>query len=379
MAKREASKDKSPVRLRRKKLANGNISLYLDVYVDGQRRKEYLKLYLIPDKNPLAKEKNKKTLDIAETIRAERILNIQSNKSEYFCVENKILKLPFVEYMEKEIEKLKGIRSQNYIRRYTSSIHWIKRFDEKTPLGQINKTWLQNYLHFLNSTPDKYGKKLNQNTIHEYLIYIANILNNAVREGIITKNPTKDLTKADRPKKYESKRPFLTAEEIKKLINTPTPPKYNPIRAAFLFSCFCGLRYSDIQQLKWENIVEQGVSITIEKKIQKTQSMLTLPLNKKAAEFLPERDEEKKVVFDLPKSMATVEMYIKVWAEFAQIDKHITFHTARHTFAVSILTCGGDIYTLSKLLGHKKITTTQIYADILEDTKKNTMILLDTL
>lgn len=107
--------------------------------------------------------------------------------------------------------------------------------------------------------------------------------------------------------------------------------------------------------------------------------MLTLPLNKKAIEFLPERDKEKKVVFDLPKSMATVEMYIKIWAEFAQIDKHVTFHTARHTFAVSILTCGGDIYTLSKLLGHKKITTTQIYADILEDTKKNTMSLLDTL
>lgn len=377
MRREKDIKDKSPIKLRRKKLANGNISLYLDVYNSGQRKKEYLKLYLIPEKTNLDKSKNKKTLEVAETIRAERILNIQSNKSGFFNSDNKYSKLPFVEYMEMEIKKLKGIRTQNYIRRYTSSINWIKKYDARTPLYNINKKWIQGYLHFLSETPGKHGRLLNQNTIHEYLIYIANILNNAVREGIIPYNPTKKLSAADRPKKYESRRDFLTQEEINKLINTPTPSKYNPIRAAFLFSCFCGLRYSDIVQLKWKNIVDQSGNITVEKKLQKTQNYLVLPLNKKAIEFLPEREENEKSVFHLPSSMATVEMYIKIWAEFAKIDKHVTFHTARHTFAVSILTCGGDIYTLSKLLGHKKISTTQIYADILEETKKKTMDLLD--
>lgn len=378
MARKE-TKDKAPIKLRRKKLANGNTSLFLDVYIDGQRRKEYLKLYLIPEKNNLAKEQNIKTLEIAETIRAERIINLQANKSEFFQKENKTLNIPFVKYMEKEIEKMKGIRTQNYIRRYTTSVNWVRKFDSKTTLKDIDKRWIQRYLKFLAITPGKYGKILNQNTIHEYLIYIANVLNNAVREGLISSNPTKSLNVADRPKKYESKREFLTAEEIKKLIDVPSPEKYNNIRSAFLFSCFSGLRYSDIQQLKWEHIKKYKEGVVIEKKLQKTQNMLNLPLGKRAMSFLPERKGDKEFIFKLPKSMATVEMYIKLWSEFAKIDKHVTFHTARHTFAVSILTCGGDIYTLSKLLGHKKITTTQIYADILEETKKNTMNLLDTI
>ena len=378
MARKE-TKDKAPIKLRRKKLANGNTSLFLDVYIDGQRRKEYLKLYLIPEKSSIAKEQNIKTLEIAETIRAERIINLQANKSEFFQKENKTLNTPFVKYMEKEVEKMKGIRTQNYIRRYTTSVNWVRKFDSKTALKDIDKRWIQRYLKFLSVTPGKYGKILNQNTIHEYLIYIANVLNNAVREGLITSNPTKSLNVADRPKKYESKREFLTAEEIRKLIDVPSPEKYNNIRGAFLFSCFSGLRYSDIQQLRWEHIKEYKEGVVIEKKLQKTQNMLNLPLGKRAVSFLPERKGDKEMVFKLPKSMATVEMYIKLWSEFAKIDKHVTFHTARHTFAVSILTCGGDIYTLSKLLGHKKITTTQIYADILEETKKNTMNLLDTI
>lgn len=377
MAKKKIIKEKSPVKLRQRKLANGNVSLFLDIYEGGQRRKEYLKLYLIPEINDAAKEQNKNTLKVAETIKVERILNIQSKKSSFFTAENSALKLPFVEYMEKEIEKYKGIRTKNYIRRYTSSVKWVKRYDDKTPLCDINTLWIQRYIHFLSVTPGKYGKILNQNTIHEYLIYIANILNNAVREGLIQSNPTKKLSLADRPKKYESKREFLTQEEIKKMIDVPTIDKYNNIRNAFLFSCYCGLRYSDIQQLKWKDIKETKEGMIVEKKLQKTQTMLYLPLSKKASSFLNTRKTDTDFVFNLPKSMATVEMYIKLWSEFAKIDKHVTFHTARHTFAVSILTCGGDIYTLSKLLGHKKISTTQIYADILEETKKKTVDLLD--
>jgi site-specific recombinase XerD len=115
----------------------------------------------------------------------------------------------------------------------------------------------------------------------------------------------------------------------------------------------------------------------VEKKMQKTKSMLYLPLNKKAASLLPPRKDGNEFVFDLPNSMTTTESYIKVWSEFAMIDKHVTFHTSRHTFAVNILACGGDVFTLSKLLGHKKVTTTQIYADVRDEAKTKTMELLD--
>jgi site-specific recombinase XerD len=351
--------------------------LYLDIYDSGRRTKEYLKLYLLPKRTEADKERNRKTLELAEAIKAERILNLQSNKSTFFKPIKKELKMSFADYMAHELEAMKNIRTKDYIRRYTTGETWVRRYDAKTTLKQIDKKWIQGFIHFLTVTPGKYGRLLNQNTIHEYLIYIANVLNNAVREGIIDSNPTKSLQPVDRPKKYESKREYLTDDEIKKLIEVPDTGKYNNIRSAFLFACFCGLRYSDIQQLQWKHLKQTEDGVVINKKIQKTQTMAYLPLNKKAISFLPPRSKDNDFVFNLPKSMTTIEAYIKVWSEFAGIDKHITFHTSRHSFGVNILAFGGDIYTLSKLMVHKRVTTTKIYAEVLNENKKKTAELLD--
>ena len=369
--------DKSPVKIRTKLSPKGHKSIYLDIYDNGVRKKEYLKLYLLPERTEAAREANRKTMELAETIRAERVITLQSKKSSFFVPENKKLKTPFADYMEAEIKRMEQLRTPDYIRRYKSGLVWVKRYDAKTALEAVDKKWIQGFIRFLTITPGKYGRLLNQNTIHEYLIYIANILNNAVREGIITSNPTKKLSTADRPKKYDSRRDYLTEDEIKKMVAMPASEVYNNIRGAFLFACFCGLRYSDIQQLKWKDIRYADNGIVVEKKLQKTQSMIYLPLSKRAVGFLPEREKPSELVFKLPKSMVTVEAYIKVWSEFANINKHVTFHTSRHTFAVSILAKGGDIYTLSKLLGHKRVTTTQIYADVLNEAKKKTVELLD--
>ena len=372
-------RDKSPVRLRKRRLLNGNYSLYLDIYDSGNRIKEYLKLYLLPERTAKAKEQNKKTLELAETIRAERMLALQANKSSFFQVSRKELGIPFAKYMRGEVERMKELRTPDYIRRYTSGIKWVEKFDTQTALGKIDKKWLQGFIKFLSTTPGKYGRLLNQNTIHEYLIYVANILNIAVREGILQSSPTKMLSTVDRPKKYDAGRDYLTIEELDRMQKVPSIGKYQHIRGAFLFACFCGLRYSDIMQLKWKNIRVTEEGLVIEKKIQKTQRPIYLPLSKKASNILPERGKESDLVFSLPKSMVTVEAYIKVWSEFAGIEKHVTFHTSRHTFAVNILALGGDIYTLSKLLGHKRVATTQIYAEVLDENKKKTMQLLDKL
>ena len=369
--------DKSPVKLRYKKISGGNRSLYLDIYDSGKRKKEYLKLYLIPERTEEDRNKNSKTLELAETIRAERIINLQSNKSAFFTSKNKKARISFADYMANEIERMKQLRTKNYYRKYKCVETWIRRYDSCTALEEVNKKWVQGFIHFLSITPGKQGRKLNQNTIYVYLIYIANILNNAVREGLIVSNPTKSLSISDRPKKYDTSRAYLTEEEINRLKNVPSPTKYNDVRRAFLFACYCGLRYSDLQQLKWKNIKKTADGATIDMKLQKTQNLLYLPLNKTAIQLLPERQRYNDLVFTLPKSMVTTEAYIKVWSEFAQIDKHITFHSSRHTFAVNILAKGGDIYTLSKLLGHKRVSTTQIYAEVLGESKKRTIELLD--
>ena len=136
------------------------------------------------------------------------------------------------------------------------------------------------------------------------------------------------------------------------------------------------MRYSDIIQLRWLHLIYNKEGIFIDKQMQKTKERLVLPLNDTAISFLPSKGGSKEPVFNLPRSLSTTEIYLKVWTEFAGIDKHVTFHTARHSFAVNILSSGGDIYTLSRLMGHKRVSTTQIYADILDTTKKRTIDLL---
>jgi integrase len=140
----------------------------------------------------------------------------------------------------------------------------------------------------------------------------------------------------------------------------------NEVKDAFIFSCFTGLRYSDILNLKWQNIINNK----IEFRQQKTGGVEYLPLSQTAKKILetklPYRKDE--FVFHLPQKPVIWE-HIKNWVKKAEINKRVSFHTARHTFATLSLTMGTDLYTVSKLLGHKSISTTQVYAKIV-DAKK---------
>lgn len=133
-----AFKDKSPVKIRLKKLTNGNKSLFLDIYDNGIRKREYLKLYLIPEKSEAAKEANEKTMAIAETIRAERVISIQAGRSMFFDA-RKEARIPFADYMADEIKRMQKVRTKDYIRRYKCGEGWVRRYDDKTLLCDINR------------------------------------------------------------------------------------------------------------------------------------------------------------------------------------------------------------------------------------------------
>ena len=139
---------------------------------------------------------------------------------------------------------------------------------------------------------------------------------------------------------------------------------------AFLFSCFCGLRISDIKTLKWGELKSYSDGLAIEKLQVKTGQQITVPLSANALEWLPSKGEAKdeSLVFSLP-SYFSINRCVKKWAKEADIKKDVTFHIARHTFATTLLTLGADIYTTSKLLGHQNIRTTQIYAEVVNKKK----------
>lgn len=157
-------------------------------------------------------------------------------------------------------------------------------------------------------------------------------------------------------------------------------PFYNILlRKAFLFSCFCGLRHCDIIALRWEDIrYDENGNALLSIIQKKTKEAISLPLCSEAIKHLPDRGNapETEKVFAGLVSLGRSNVILHKWVEQAGISKHVTFHTARHTHATMMLTLGVDLYTVSKLLGHTNIQTTQIYAKLVDESKKKAIDLI---
>ena len=165
----------------------------------------------------------------------------------------------------------------------------------------------------------------------------------------------------------ETKREYLTLEELKRLADTPCDIPV--LRRAAIFSCFTGLRVSDIMQLEWKHIVKApdgGWCMRI--RTEKTETEATLPISEEALSYCGKRKKDGKVFEDFARGMLTAPL--QRWLKRAGITKHITFHCFRHTFATLQLAMGTDLYTVSKMLTHRFISTTQIYADIMDLEKR---------
>lgn len=377
MGKKVTTKAKEPIRLRTKKLSNGNLSIYLDYYRSGVREYEFLKLYLIPEKNKGAKIQNEETLRTANAIKAQRIVALQ-NEVHGFALGNKA-KVNFIEYMYQQAEDYSKKDSIAYSESIRVTIgHLVKYKGDKITLNQVDKAFLQGFLTYLTSVKSKRGLPLSEASKALYYDVVSIALNKAVKDEIIPFNPASKIPYTDRPQPGNATKQYLTYDEVKALVNTPC--KYVELKQAFLFSCFCGLRYSDVKGLMWEKIhkIAEG-TYQVEIKQQKTGEVLYLPLSNNALQWLPWKDDEALLigrVFNLPSSTTTIEKYLGIWAKEAGIDKHVTFHVARHTNATLMLYFGADIYTVSKLLGHTNVNTTQVYAKIVDESKRKAVNLI---
>jgi len=331
------------IKLRKRKRSNNTYSLYLDIYHNGQRKTEYLGLYLTEDKIS-----NKSTQQLAENIRAKRQLELQ-NQSYGFTSETR-RKENFVIYFERLVNLRPADRGS-----WICTLKMLKTFTSGSIAFQnITPEWLEIFKkHLLDN--------LSQITAWNYYSNIKYALNKAVKEKIIHSNP---CLLVDNIKKPETKREYLIFEEVQKLMNTKCGNEN--VKDAFIFCCFTGLRISDVINLEWKNIKDNQIQF-IQKK---TSNIQYLPLSKTAQSILEKRKEkdvqaEDKTIFNLPNKVVCWEQ-IKNWVKAAKIEKRVSFHTARHTFATLSLTYGTDLYTVSKLLGHKDISTTQIYAKIID-------------
>lgn len=382
--KKKEIKMKEPVRIREKRLNDGNVSLYLDMYYMGARKKEGLKLYLVPEVNAAAKLQNRNTLKLAEQIKAERILDIQQHGLVNW--ENvKKGRMTLAAWVEKYTKDENGLTpasmrsKRNAQARVEQYLLYIGK--PNLALKEVDKDFCKGFIAFLKTCTFNNGKKtLGSTTCRIFMNRLAAALNMAVREGLIDNNPFKLLDAKEKPQKKSAMREFLTIEELRTLIATPC--RYEIVKKAFLFSCFTGLRYSDMMALKWNEIhkAADGKTLYIEHEQVKTKNMVTIPLSNEALRWMPRKSKgDERVFHQLRITSTTVEVVLGEWMQEAGIRKHITYHCSRHTAATLLLTLGADLYTVSKILGHRSIRMTEVYAKIVDKKKIETMNLVNNM
>ena len=373
---KKSKQPKEPVRIRFKQLVNGAQSIYLDIYVEGKRTYEFLKLYLIPETNAMARTQNAVALSAANKLKSEKIIEITANRGGIKALPNrsKLLVQDWMNTYYEDCER-RGRRGNAIIK---NTAHVLAAFRKDAMMGNIDKDFCLKFISFLrNEYISQYGRKLSEMTGVSYLGCFRGALNAAVSAGVIAENPLNRLSAKEKIKMPESKREYLTIEEVKKLIATPCPKPI--VKSAFLTSCYCGLRISDIKRLTWGDITIDGDQWRINLVMHKTGTPIYLPLSKQARTWMPERGgrADTDLVFGKMPVDNIINKAIAEWAKAAGISKKVTYHTSRHTMATMLLTLGADLYTVSKLLGHSRIETTQIYGKIINKKKDDAIGLLD--
>jgi integrase/recombinase XerD len=359
---------------KRQHTKTGSISLFLEIYKgtskspDGKvkniRDYEYLNLYLIDKpKSPFDKQHNKDTLQLAESIKAKRELEIKNGQ--YGFVNKFKQSTNFIEYFTAQMEKRQ--QSKGNYGNWDSTLKHLKNFAGTNVLfSDIDQKFCENFRDFLkNKAKKSSGQSLSSASVSSYFTKFRACLKEAVKEKIILSNPS---TEVSSPRIIENQREYLTYDELKSIVKVEC--RYDVLKRAFLFSCLTGLRWSDVNNLKWSQVqlTNEGWRITFHQ--QKTKGLQYLDISDQARGYLGEVGNPESKIFIGLKYSAYMNLELSKWMMRAGITKNITFHCARHTFAVLQLTLGTEIFTLSKLLGHSELKTTQIYAKIIDQKKR---------
>ncbi|MEM7550413.1 MAG: site-specific integrase [Bacteroidota bacterium] len=361
------------VTLRQKKISKGMISLYLDFYpplVDPETKKstrrEFLKLYLHEKpRGVLEKNHNKETKIQAESIRSSRQLDIQANRFDFIFKDTK--QIDFLSFFK----KLTGQRwkSDGNHGNWLSTYNYLERFaNGQCSTGDIDKAFCEGFKEYLKTTTSikSKSKKLSQNSQASYFSKFSVAIEEAFKKGHLKENY---MLKIDAIKQKETEREFLTLEELKALYNTEC--EFPQLKTAAIFSALTGLRWSDIVNLTWAELQYSEINGHFIRFIhEKTDRPQTLNISQQAADILgyPRNREDK--IFQGLKYSAWTNLKLSEWVMHAGITKKITFHCFRHTYATLQLSLGTDIYTVSKLLNHKNVKTTQIYAKVIDQRRK---------
>lgn len=364
-----------PVRIRFKELKSGGKSIYLDIYTNGKRSYEFLKLALVPEVSPEARAMNEHTLKAANAIKAQRIIDL-ANKKPLLALNEKA-KMTLIDLLNEYASNRVKQGRDSIVDSVHAAVVNLNKYNPKIKVFEVDREFIENFVEFLGKQKNRRTKEpLARRTISRYAGVIRTALNYAVEQEIISQNPALAYDWSS-IQGTQTMRDYLTIDEVGRLIATPY--KREDVTKPFLFVCFSGLRVSDLRQLKWKDIIDDNGKVHLELTQKKTGKVLYLPLSQTAQMFLPSKpDCLNDNIFNIP-DLHIVGTHLARWAKLAQINKKITMHVGRHTFATMTLTTGSDLYTTSELLGHSDVETTQIYGKIVDSKKKHDVYLIDRL
>ena len=340
--------------LQKRALADGKKSLYLDFRLDGKRYYEFLKIYITPGKP----DTNKENMKIAENIRAKKELELNSQDNGYIPKHRK--NVDFIDYYQKFLDtypnkdKRLVIASMKYFNAFL-----VEKEIKRMPIKNLSVELCKEFKNHLE-------EHLHGETIANYWQKFKAVINKAYKEKLIPDNLVEGITIK---RNQGIKKGILTLDEIKTLSKTECGN--DQVKRAFFFSLNTGLRFVDVNELTWSNI-DNGMLNFTQSKVEHSSgnANVSMYLNNNALKIIGDRGKTDEKIFKLKTFESTIGV-IKTWVKNAGIEKNITYHSARHSFAVNILTeSKADIKTVAGLLGHSGLAHVDKYLRFVDERKR---------
>ncbi|MGC4100381.1 tyrosine-type recombinase/integrase [Ferruginibacter sp.] len=323
---------------------NGYVTPYLDYHYEGKRWTEtltHLKYKAGQNLTLVEKHDAKEKKQLLQRIVKEKELKLLMG--DYEIIQKTTNKEDFIAYLENYI---KNYPSKNDARIYTSMYNWFKRFAGKSRVFafEIDEAYLRRFLKYLEAN-------LNYETPLTYFKKLRKVIRLATKENLFRTDPSMGIqVKINETRSKD----ILTQKEIELLISAQCPNIQ--VKNSFIFALYTGLRFVDINLLTWKNITDNNLSFIQHK----TNEPVSMPLHPTAIRCMGKKKAPSEKIFCLPSHTGCLKSICK-WVKNAEIDKHITFHTARHSFGSNLVENGVDISVTARLLGHKSLKHTMRY------------------
>lgn len=348
------------VTLRKRKNADGSISLRLDIYHDNKRVIETLKhLQLFNPTTTAIRENNKELLAQAKAIALARAVELESNG--YNIANNLNKKIRVTTWMQTYVDTYTKKDKRNVrgaLNRFKDFLVQEKKSD--VTFSSLDALLIEKFIDYLESRSKGEGAL-------SYYRRFKKMLKHAYRKGIMKANVLDFVEKKVKGK--AAKKDILTLEEIKTLINKPIESE--EVRKAAIFSLMTGLAWIDVKSLRWGNIDFKNKALHNVYR-SKTEEPIIVPLNDAAIKVLGIQGKEDEYIFNLP-SANGANKTLKAWVKRANINKKITWHNLRHSAGTNLAYAGVDILTISKILSHSTTKHTMRYVNAANEMKIKAM------